>query len=189
MSNSIQAECRKAMHRLAERGIHFTERDVVEAASMPDWTHVQLVKAGRAAYTVLQSEYRSGKLSRFGPVSIPDYENLSDYVRMHSKIVYADAERGPSFVETPNGVFHKMFAANDRISAVGRRPGIDRDDFTAWDQQGKHDPVRPSETREAAVVAAKANGEVDEKTLSRLTDLLVPRVAAKLAGSLAASVK
>lgn len=183
--SSIQAECREAMNRLAARGIHFTERDVVEAASMPNWTQKQFIKAGRNAYTVLQSEYRRGHLARFGPVPVSEYDIL-DYVRNHSKIVYAHAEKGPAFVETPNGIFRRMLAASDKISAVGRRPGIDRDDFTAWDQQGDHEAARPSDTREPVEVTAEV---YDEATLSKLADLLTPRVAAQLGTTLATVVK
>jgi hypothetical protein len=173
---SIQAECREAMNRLAGRGVTFTERDVVEAASMPNWSRLQVVKAQRAAYAVLQGDYRKGRLARFGPVAV---NGLDDYVRNQAKIVYTSAVKGPSIVETPNGVFERMLADSDTISSVGRRPGIDRDDFIAWDQQGTHEAPRESADR----------ATYDERMLDRLTDLLTPRVEERIKHSLAAHTK
>lgn len=174
--SSIQAECRDAMNRLAARGITFTERDVVAAASMPNWLPREFVKAGRAAYAVLQSDYRKGRLCRFGPVGVTGDD---DYVRLDSKVIYAGATRGPAVVETPNGVFHRMMAEDDKISRVGRRPGIDRNDFIPWDQQGEHEPVRESED---------SASEWNEAQLDSLADALVPRVAEKVA-ALTATVR
>lgn len=175
---SIQAECREAMNRLAMRGVTFTERDVVEAASMPNWTRLQLVKAQRAAYAVLQGDYRKGRLARFGPVQV---NGSLDYVRHDSKIVYTSAAKGQSLIETPNGIFHRMMAEADEISAVGRRPGIDRDDFTAWDQQGNHEPPRESEDG--------TGPQYDDRMLERLVDLLTPKVEERVKTSLAARTK
>jgi hypothetical protein len=174
---SIQAECREAMNRLASRGVTFTERDVVEAASMPNWTRLQFIKAQRAAYAVLQGDYRKGRLARFGPVQI---NGSPDYVRNESKILYASAAKGPGLVETPNGIFHRMLAENDGISSVGRRPGISRDDFTAWDQQGAHEAPRESEDRQPLA-------QYDDRMLERLVDLLTPKLEERL--SLTAKTK
>lgn len=174
---SIQAECREAMNRLAARGVTFTERDVTDSASMPNWTRKQYAKAARAAYAVLQGDYRMGRLCRFGPV---DVNGQPDYVRNNAKIVYASAERGPQYVETPNGNFARMMAAADQISSVGRRSGIDRDDFALWHQDD--DLPRESEDRES--VAASSDGASDGWTadqLERLADALAPKVAEKIA--------
>lgn len=174
--SSIQAQCREAMNRLAARGVTFTERDVVNMAAMPNWLPRQHSKAQRAAYAVLQGDYRRGRLCRFGPVDMPDSDD-QDYVRNESKVVYASAERGPAAVDTPNGVFRKMLADDDTISRVGRRPGIDRDDFKPWDQQGAHEPVRESEPESNG----NGNGTLSESELDALATILAPKVAAKLA--------
>jgi len=169
------------MNRLAARGITFTERDVTDAASMPNWTEKQFVKAGRAAYAVLQSDYRLGRLCRFGPV---DVNGEPDYVRNAAKIVYASVSKGPQYIETPNGNFHRMLAESDQISSVGRRKGIDRDDFALWHQD---EAPRESEDREPSEVAGNGKPEWSEDQLERLADALAPKLLDKVAALTAAA--
>jgi hypothetical protein len=175
---SIQAECREAMNRLAARGVIFTEMDVADAASLPNWTQKQYVKAQRAAYAVLQGDYRKGRLVRYGPVEI---NGSKDYVRNKTKIVYAGMDKGPDHIETPNGIFHRMLAEGDEISAVGRRPGIARDDFTPWDANGNGQHRSESDDREPVSVGNGASTDFD---VDELVDLIAMRVTADIKKSL-----
>lgn len=175
--DSIQAECRATANRLAARGVTFTEKDVVEHTAMPNWSVKELAKAQRAAYAVLQGDYRKGRLVRYGPVQINGSE---DYVRNNSKIVYASATKGPGFVETPNGIFHRLTTEEDYISSVGRRPGINRDDLEPWDIEDNNGHGHPTTT----LLEIENDAELD-----RLATLLAPRVEAKVRLALSASMK
>lgn len=129
---SIQAECREAMNRLAYQATLFTEIDVANEAATDGWSSKHFDQAVRHAYNVLQGDYKKGKLVRFGPV---DFNGVKDYARRGTKIVYADAYKGPKKFETPNGTFPRLLSANDRLSGPGRRTGTNRDDTKPWDGQ------------------------------------------------------
>lgn len=129
---SIQAECREAMNRLAHAGGLFTDIDVANEAATDGWSTKLYEQAVRQAYSVLQGDYKKGKLVRFGPV---EYNGVSDYARRGTRIVYADAQRGPKEFETPNGKFPRLLSSNDSLSSVGRRTGANRDDTKPWADQ------------------------------------------------------
>ena len=129
---SIQAECREAMARLAARGATFTEIDVANEAAQDGWSSNNLTRAMKDAYSVLQGEYKKGKLVRFGPV---EFQGIKDYARRGAKIVYADAEKGPATFDTPNGQFPRLLAKADSLNQVGRRRGTSRDDTKPWGAQ------------------------------------------------------
>lgn len=181
---SIQAECREAMNRLAARGVTFTEGDVAEAASMPNWTSKQYIKAQRAAYAVLQGDYRKGRLVRFGPVEV---NGITDYVRNKTKILYAGADKGPEVVETPNGIFHRMLAESDQISHVGRRPGIARDDFTPWNANGNVPQHSDTESDDREPIAV-GNGVSTDIDIDELVLAITARVKREVTESLVAAL-
>lgn len=139
---SIQAECREAMNRLADQGQVFTEIDVANEARRTGWATSHLERAMKDAYNVLAGDYKKGKLVRYGPVTFMGNE---DYARRATKIVYADAAKGPDVWETPNGAFPRLFADNDALARAGRKVGTDRDDTKPWSVQA---PVKRVEERE-----------------------------------------
>jgi hypothetical protein len=121
------------MNRLAAKGQVFTEFDVANAASHEGWSTKHFEQAVKHAYSVLQGDYKKGKLVRFGPV---DFKGTKDYARRGTKIMYTSATVGPQSLETPNGEFPRMFAASDNLVRAGRRVGTGRDDTKPWaDQQ------------------------------------------------------
>lgn len=129
---SIQAECRAAVNRLARQGGVFTEIDVANEAGTDGWSGKMFEQAMSKAYNVLQSEYKAGKLVRYGPV---DYNGVKDYARRGSKILYADAHKGPSMLTTPNGNFPRLLSQNDEMAHAGRKAGTNRDDTKPWATQ------------------------------------------------------
>lgn len=139
---SIQAECREAMNRLADQGRVFTEIDVANEARRTGWATSHLERAMKDAYNVLAGDYKKGKLVRYGPVTFLGNE---DYARRATKIVYADAVKGPDVWETPNGKFPRLFAEQDGLARAGRKVGTDRDDTKPWSVQA---PMQRVEERE-----------------------------------------
>lgn len=129
---SIQAECREAMNQLAESGAVFTEIDVANTASSQAWSGDHFEQAVKHAYNVLQGDFKKGRLVRYGPVN---FRGKEDYARRATKIVYADAEKGPEIFDTPNGRFPRLFAESDTLNRAGRRVGTGRDDTKPWDAQ------------------------------------------------------
>lgn len=133
---SIQAECRAAMNRLADQGRVFTEIDVANEARSSGWSSTNLERALKDAYNVLAGDYKKGRLVRYGPVTFKGHQ---DYARRATKIVYADADKGPRTFDTPNGSFARLFSADDTLARAGRKVGTDRDDTKPWSVQS---PVR-----------------------------------------------
>lgn len=129
---SIQAECREAMNRLADRGVIFTEIDVANEASTESWSSKNFEAAVRHAYNVLQGDYKLGRLVRYGPVK---FNGVGDYARRATKIVYAHPQKGPRNFETPNGRFPRLLASQDSMMTAGRRTGTNRDDTKPWSAQ------------------------------------------------------
>lgn len=129
---SIQAECREAMNQLAEGGAVFTEIDVANTAASSEWSSSHFEQAVKHAYNVLQGDFKKGRLIRYGPVT---FRGKQDYARRATKIVYADAEKGPETFDTPNGDFPRLFAETDILNRAGRRVGTGRDDTKPWDDQ------------------------------------------------------
>lgn len=133
--SSIYKQCSEAASKLiadppeAHNGV-FTEIDVVQRASKPEWSQSDYKEAHRQANQVLGTRYRERKLCRFGPVVLPD--GVQDYGRIASKIVYANAEEGPQAWETPNGTFQRLMIEGDDIGRQGRRFGTERTDLVAW---------------------------------------------------------
>lgn len=133
--SSIYKQCSEAASKLIEappeaHGGVFTEIDVVQRASKPEWSKDDYKEAHRQANQVLGTRYRERKLCRFGPVELPD--GVKDYGRIASKIVYANAEGGPQEWETPNGTFPRLMIEGDDIGRQGRRFGTERTDLVAW---------------------------------------------------------
>lgn len=132
---SIYKQCSEAALQLminppeAHGGV-FTEIDVVQRASRPEWSREDYKEAHRQANQVLGTRYRERKLCRFGPVELPD--GNKDYGRIASRIVYANAQDGPREWETPNGVFRRLMVENDKIGRQGRRFGTERTDLVDW---------------------------------------------------------
>jgi len=136
---SIYKQCSKAASKLTEdpskaHGGVFTEIDVVQRASKPEWSQEDYKEAHRQANQVLGTRYRERKVCRFGPVTLPDGNN--DYGRIASKIVYAAAD-GPESWETPNGSFLRMMIEGDEIGRQGRRFGTERTDLVGWGGGGE----------------------------------------------------
>lgn len=129
---SIQAECREAMNRLAGQGKCFTEIDVANEASQDGWSGKHFEQAVKHAYNVLQGDYKRGRLCRFGPV---EFKGVKDHARRGTKILYADSQRGPKVLNTPNGNFKRLLAVNDGMMAAGRKAGTNRDDTKPWESQ------------------------------------------------------
>lgn len=129
---SIYKDCSRACRELAATGKAFIDIDVVNAAADPGWAAKHFREAQRHANQIVGTEYRAGKLVRYGPVK---YENEDDYVRRAGRVLYADAAEGPQEIETPNGKFGPIHDRDDKLARVGRRRGTKRDDFTSWDAQ------------------------------------------------------
>jgi hypothetical protein len=116
------------------QGPVFTEIDVVLTVSNSRWSKKRIREAFPQANQVLGTLYRARKLCRYGPVVLPGGHR--DYARIGEKIVYADAETGPDFWETPNGRFPKLMIETDTLKAQGRRHGTQRNDLIPWSEQG-----------------------------------------------------
>jgi len=136
------------MERLAKSGDTFTEFDVANEASgqgTKGWNSKMFQQAVKDSYTVLQSAYKRGRLARYGPVAYKPKptakEAISDYLRRGTKILYADAQAGPSEFETPNGTFPRLLAEHDKMLKVGRKPGTNRDDTKPWAEQMSGPPI------------------------------------------------
>lgn len=129
---SIYKACSSACRELAKTGEPFIDIDVVNAAAQDGWSDRNYREAQRQANQIVGTDYRAGKLVRYGPVT---FEGNKDYVRKAGRVLYADAEAGPKTIETPNGKFKQISDRSDDLARVGRRQGTRRDDFTAWDQQ------------------------------------------------------
>lgn len=129
---SIYKACSSACRELAKAGEPFIDIDVVNAAAQDGWSDRNYREAQRQANQIVGTEYRAGKLVRYGPVT---FEGNKDYVRKAGRILYADTENGPKVLDTPNGKFKQVHDRADNLARVGRRQGTSRDDFTAWDQQ------------------------------------------------------
>jgi hypothetical protein len=128
---SVYKRCSQAVRELAQGSDLFTELDVIDRASENSWTEEEYRKAMTQANQIAYAYYRSGRLTRFGPV---EYNGEQDYVRRASKIVYAGLKTGPTCIESPNGQFPRLMVFNDEIASVGRRSGTNRDDLRAWPQ-------------------------------------------------------
>ncbi len=202
---SIQAECREAMHRLASSGGTFTEYDVANEASgqgTRGWNGPMLEQAVKQAYTVLQGDYKRGKLVRYGPVN---FDGSKDYARRGTKIVYAHPSDGPATLDTPNGSFPRLAFEDDDLSRAGRRRATNRDDTKPWAGQkvtqrtmavnGSIDPaplLKRIEQLEAENAKLRANGDdalkahndahaaQHEQQLDALVDALVERLAPRV---------
>lgn len=200
---SIQAECRAAMHRLAEQGDLFTEIDVANEASSDAWSTKHFDQAVKFAYNVLQGDYKQGRLVRFGPVT---FQGNIDYARRGTKILYTDAENGLQELVTPNGTFPVLTADRDALSAPGRRSGTNRDDTKPWANQNvtlkrvtpKGPPIdtaplmkriaelesEVNRLRKGVAPCETVEVEVDD-SLKRLADILAPALTERVKESFA----
>ena len=136
---SLYSECSAAAAKLLEKppahlGGVFSEIDVVNKASHKGWTDEDFKDAMRHANAVLGTWYRSRRVCRYGPVTLPN--GSLDYARIASKLTYAPADKAPEQWETPNGTFPKVMIENDPLSRrKGRNQGINRTDLESWDKQ------------------------------------------------------
>lgn len=186
---SIYRECSHAVESLmesppAQHGGVFTEIDVVAKAATKDWKKAPATKNKEArddfkegmkhANQVCGIRFRERKLCRYGPVTLPD--GSQDYVRIASKIVYADAENGPAVFETPNGSFPRLMIHNDPLKAQGRRRGTVRNDLVSWKEQDLPEPSGAIDVTELGdlrtqLQAAIARAERAEAEAARLRSL------------------
>lgn len=160
---SLYQQCSKAIERLMERGDVFTEIDVVSEAATGEWTDDDYKRALKDANAVCGTHYRSRKLGRYGPVKFAD--GVEDYARIAEKIVYADAEKGPEFWETPNGEFPKLMLEDDSLVAQGRRSGTNRNDAKPWSEQPWIGKQRVKVVRRRPSTALHARSEEDFREL------------------------
>lgn len=135
---ALYSACSEAVRGLIEHPpqVHegtFTELDVVTLASSPDWTPEDWKQAMRQASQVCGLMFRTRRLSRYGPVRLAD--GTEDYVRIATKIAYADPLEGPANLETPNGSFPRMMIEDDGLGHQGRRRGTNRNDLEPWESQ------------------------------------------------------
>lgn len=176
MSNSTKSlyrQCVAAVSRLREtppkeHGGVFTEIDVQMNAARhadPKWTDADHRKVLHESNAVAGAQYRGRKLCRYGPVILEDGEE--DYARIAGKIVYADAETGPEFWETPNGRFPKLMLEDDSLSKQGRRAGTDRNDALPWNSQS----VRPRQIHRRSPSAVNLPPEEESDWEARIKAL------------------
>lgn len=170
----VYGQCASAVRKLiaeppSEHGGVFTELDVVALAGTSEWSQDDYESAMRHANQVVGTYYRSRKLCRYGPVTLPTGD--IDYARIASKIVYADAASGPQTWTTPNGTWPRMMFEDDPITKQGRRAGTVRNDLVPWNQ-GDPAPA-PSETHPPDVVLAELR-ELRER-VSRLESIEAKR--------------
>lgn len=187
MKQSLYRQCVAAVGRLREKppkehdGV-FTEIDVqIKAASTAEkkWTQPDYQKALHEGNAVCGAQYRGRKLCRYGPVILED--GSEDYARIAGKIVYADAETGPEFWETPNGRFPKLMMEDDGLAKQGRRAGTERNDALPW--AGQDIKPRQIHRRSPSVAPSTASPEPDmERTikdlLARVEELEAERITA-----------
>lgn len=129
---SIYKACSAACRELASKGEPFIDIDVVNQAAQDGWSERNFREAQRHANQICGTEYRGGRIVRYGPVT---FEGEKDYVRKAGRVLYAGAETGPEIFSTPNGEFPQIHDRDDPLSRVGRRRGTRRDDLTPWDEQ------------------------------------------------------
>ena len=177
MSNtkkSLYRQCVAAVGRLRNtppkehEGV-FTEIDVQMSAARsadPKWDENDHRLVLHEANAVCGAQYRGRKLCRYGPVILED--GSEDYARIAGKIVYADAESGPEFWETPNGRFPKLMLEDDTLSKQGRRAGTDRNDALPWTTQS----VKPRQIhRRSPSAISSVEEEIDwEARIKELTE-------------------
>lgn len=144
--------------RATPTGAVFTEIDVEAMAATGTWTAKDFERALKDANQVCGTQYRARKLCRYGPVVLAD--GSEDYARIAGKIVYADAETGPEFWETPNGKFPKLMVQDDKLTHQGRRHGTNRNDAVSWENQDLKAPRRPARRRASSVTSAKSEAEL-----------------------------
>ena len=137
MSDSIYKQCSRAVSDLMEGSDVFSEIDVVQLASTPEWSVEDYKDAGRQANQVLGTRYRERKLCRFGPIDLPEGV---DYARIASKIAYASVSACLESWDTPNGTFPKLMLEDDEIGHQGRRLGTNRDDSAPMSERRTSDP-------------------------------------------------
>lgn len=154
-NESLYRQCGSAVKRIIRKnptGV-FTEIDILTEAADQSWKSDDYIDALHPANAVCGTMYRDRKLSRFGPIVLSD--GSEDFARIDGKIVYADAETGPEFWETPNGRIPRLMIENDEVGRQGRRAGTNRNDETPWDEQPL--AVRPKKIRRRK---ASAGGSV-----------------------------
>lgn len=166
----------EAVAQLRDKLGVFTELDAIEISS-PGWTDEEYGRGMREANNLCGRLYRIGQLCRYGPVSLPD--GTRDYARLGpGKIVYADAEDGPEYWETPNGRFPKLFAIQDEIARPGRRIQTNRNDGILWGEKGNELMTRrrgsDPRIRELEAMLATRDERIDE-----LEDALERRLASQ----------
>lgn len=137
---SIYKACSQACRKLAATGEPFIEIDVVNEAAQMGWSKANFKEAQRHANQIVGTEYRSGRLVRYGPVN---YQDSVDYVRKAGRILYADSTLGPEKVKTPNGEYDRVQDRDDSIARVGRRKYAARDDFLPWQEQDATSTEQP----------------------------------------------
>jgi hypothetical protein len=174
---SLYKQCSEAASNLManppeEFGGVFSEIDVVNAAASRGWSGDNYKEALRHANQVLGTLYRSRKLARYGPVTLPN-GNL-DYGRIASKIVYAAAETGPEKWKTPNGTFARLMIEDDDFGRQGRRYGTNRNDLAPWDAQDIHsqgtekDHAHEPDEAERKIVQLKRDLDAAHKQIREL---------------------
>lgn len=145
---SVYRQCSAAIDRLVEEppkqhGGVFTEIDVQIAAASDDWKPAEYSTALHDSNELCGTRFRHRKLCRYGPVVIgTGQDRIEDYARIAGKIVYADAETGPTVWKTPNGEFQRMMVEDDHLSRQGRRSGTNRNDAEPWKDQSLASPPR-----------------------------------------------
>ncbi len=162
-SKSLYGQCSAAIDQLIQKPLKeyggvFTEIDVEQMAATSQWTAEDFERALKDANQVCGTQYRARKLCRYGPVVLAD--GSEDYARIAGKIVYADAESGPDFWETPNGKFPKLMVQDDILSHQGRRHGTNRTDSIPWEEQDLKSPRRPARRRASSVESAKSESDL-----------------------------
>lgn len=167
VQESLYRQCSAAVDRLIEtpprdHGGVFTEIDVESEAATSSWKQDDYRQALHEANAVCGTQYRNRKLCRYGPVVLAD--GTEDFARIAGKIVYADAETGPEFWNTPNGKFPKLMIEDDSIGKQGRKAGTDRNDAESW-QEDNDRPRRIKHRKASSIRNAKG-----EKGLRQLVE-------------------
>lgn len=170
---SLYCQCSSAIDRLVENpprdhGGVFSEIDVISEAATSAWKQEDYRQALHEANAVCGTQYRNRKLCRYGPVVLAD--GTEDFARIAGKIVYANAETGPEFWDTPNGKFPRLMIEDDSIGKQGRKAGTDRNDAESWEQH--EDPPRRIAKRKASEV----RNVKDEKELRKFLETYLAMV-------------
>lgn len=176
MSISIYRECSQAARRLLKNpaladsgkpGV-FTELDVISLAAKKGWTQSDFRMAMRDANEVMGTLFRTSQVARFGPVIVPGQED-PDYVRIASKVAYADAATGPKRIQTPNGTFNRVMVADDTIRRTGARGlASNRNDLVSWKQQDIHTVRAVTNEENTRVTSLQANLKAAHRRIEKL---------------------